>query len=122
MRYKGIKGKVWEAVKAWSRRTRKDCYTCKAKSLFGRNAHAGHYQPVSLVGSNNKKAWDSRFIRLQCGHCNGAGQGMQNVFRANLVKEHGEAVVAQFDREVAAYKTDPVKDWQALLKEYQEIP
>ena len=118
MRYTGIKGKVWERVKAWCRRNYKDCYTCPNKNLEGTNCQTGHYQPVALVGSNNKKAWDKRFIRMQCSRCNGAGQGMQNEFRRNLVKEHGEKVVAQFDKEVKAKKVDKVENWQAVMDDF----
>lgn len=121
MRYKGIKGKAWEAVKAWSRRTYKDCYTCVAKSIVSYNAQAGHYQPVALVGSNNKLAWDERFIRLQCGHCNGAGQGMQVEFRRGLVKEHGETVVAEFDRQVAGKFVNPLKDWKEVIERFNSL-
>lgn len=121
MRYKGIKGKVWEAVKAWSRRNYTNCYTCPAEYLEGQNAQAGHYRPVAIVGANNKKAWDKRFIRLQCGRCNGAGQGQQVTFRRNLVKEHGEKIVAQFDKEVNARKVDPVENWQEIIEEYEKL-
>ena len=121
MRYKGIKGKVWNSVKAWCRRTYTDCYTCPAMELEGSNAHSGHYQPVGLVGSNNKLAWDYRFIRLQCGHCNGTGQGMQNVFRAKLVEEHGEEVVAEFDRQVKGKFVNPVKNWDAIKEEFDSL-
>ena len=110
MRYKGIKGKAWDAVKAWSRRAYKDCYTCPARNLESYNAQAGHYQPVGLVGSNNNKAWDERFIRLQCGRCNGVGQGMQVIFREKLVQEHGEKVVAEYDNAVHSHKIDKVEN------------
>ena len=121
MRYRGAKGKAWEAVRLWCRRKYKHCYTCLAKNLLGQNSQAGHYQPIALVGSNNKKAWDERFIRLQCFTCNGVGQGMQNIFRRNLVKEHGEGVVAKFDKEVKAKKVDPVKDWQGLIDRFNGL-
>lgn len=120
-RYKGIKGKAWDAVKKWCRTKYKDCYTCKAKNLTTYNAQAGHYQPVAIVGSNNKKAWDHRFIRLQCGQCNGAGQGMQVEFRKRLVIEHGEKVVAEFDRAVLAKEVEPIKDWQMVIDDFQRL-
>jgi hypothetical protein len=121
MRYKGEKGRAWEAVKAWCRRTFKDCYTCPAKDLVGQNAHSGHYQPVGLVGSNNARAWDERFIRLQCGFCNGTGQGRQVVFREKLVKEYGERVVAEFDKQVNAKQVNPVKDWQEVIDRFDGL-
>ena len=120
-RYKGIKGKAWKKVKEWCRLTGNTCYTCGARDLTAHNWQTGHYQPVALVGSNNKKAWNENFIRPQCSHCNGAGQGRQVEFRKKLVKELGEEVVAQFDKEVQARKVDPVKDWQGVIDHYQEL-
>lgn len=121
MRYKKLKGKAWNAVKAWCRRTYKHCYTCPARNLESYNAQAGHYQPVGLVGSNNKLAWDSRFIRFQCGYCNGTGQGMQVIFRKNLVKEHGEKVVAEYDRQVKGKFVNPVKSWQEIITHFENL-
>jgi len=116
MRYKGDKGKAWQAVKTWCRATYTDCYTCPARDLQGYNAHSGHCWPVGHVGSNNTLSWDHRQIRLQCGRCNGAGQGMQVQFRAGLVREYGEKEVEEM--EVRRYKVDPVKDWVAVKQKY----
>ena|SRR3990167_953486 len=121
MRYRGEKGHAWESVKRWCRQKFKHCYTCNARNLVSFNANAGHYRPVAIVGSNNKKSWDERFIKLQCGRCNGPGQGEQAIFRANLVKELGEAVVDRFDREVAAKKVSPVKNWQEVIDCFDKL-
>lgn len=121
MRYKGDKGKAWEAVKAWSRRSFKDCYTCGAKDIVSKNAQAGHYRPVAIVGSNNRKAWDERFIRLQCSRCNGAGQGEQVAYRARLVKDLGEEAVYAYDRAVIAKTVDPIKDWRAVRLRFEAL-
>lgn len=119
MRYKGIKGRAWQAVSDWCRRTYKDCYTCPNRNLTGQNAQAGHCWPVSLVGSNNTLSWDEKQIRLQCGHCNGAGQGMQEVFVAKLVQELGQKTVAQLRARV--YKVDPIKDWKAVKEHFETL-
>jgi hypothetical protein len=121
MRYKGDKGKAWEAVKRWCRRTFQHCYTCPAKYLVGINCQTGHYQPVGIVGSNNKLAWDENFIRMQCSHCNGVGQGMQVIFRENLVKEHGEVMVAEFDRQVAGKFYNAVKNWVEIKEHFDSL-
>lgn len=119
MRYKGDKGKAWEAVKRWTRRTFKDCYTCGAREIEGMNAQAGHCWPVAIVGSNNTLSWDERQIRLQCGRCNGVGQGMQEMFIARLIQEHGRSVVASMRARV--YKVDPVKDWKAIREHFDAL-
>jgi hypothetical protein len=113
MRYKGIKGKAWEAIKTRVREREKDCYTCGAKNLIGANAQAGHFLPVAIVGSNNTLSWDERQIHLQCGRCNGVGQGQQVAFRLALVRDYGEEVVKEF--EARRWKVDPVKNWQAII-------
>ena len=121
MRYKGKKAKAWEAVKKAIRATESDCYTCEKTDLIanGFKADSGHYMPVALVGSNNTCSWDRRFIHLQCSHCNGAGQGMQVQYRNHLLRDYGKAIVEEFERQCA--RTSPVKDWDAVRREYEEI-
>lgn len=119
MRYKGAKAKAWEAVKRYTRRVSMDCYTCPKKNLTDPNA--GHYQPVAVVGSNNRLAWDERFIHTQCSHCNGAGQGQQVKYREHLVKDYGEEIVAEYDRRVYGKYVDPIKDWVAVKNHFDGI-
>lgn len=116
MRYKGIKGKCWMALrKKVFEKYGTDCYTCPAKALTAYNLQAGHFLPVGLVGSNNTLSWDIGQIRPQCGRCNGVGQGMQVEFRAHLVKDLGEEAVVEFEKR--RWKVDPIKDWEKLLEE-----
>lgn len=117
MRYTGLKGKAWEAVKHRTRDKEKDCYTCYKMDLIANclKADAGHYKPVAIVGSNNKRAWDERFIHLQCATCNGPGQGMAYEYRTRLVQEYGEELVAEYDRLVKAKHVNPVKNWQEII-------
>jgi hypothetical protein len=119
MRYKGIKGKAWEAVKKSVRRREKHCYTCPAKNLVGKNAQAGHYRPIGQVGSNNTWSWDPRFIHMQCSRCNGAGQGEQAVYRQHLVKDYGEAAVKEFDDNWR--RVSPIKDWDFVIHTFDVI-
>lgn len=119
MRYKGKKGKAWEAVRAYVKTVEKHCYTCPARNLEGKNAQAGHYLPVGLIGSNNKLSWDETQIHLQCGHCNGAGQGMQVQYRLHLLKDYGKATVIAL--EARKYKVDPVKNWDAMIVHYENL-
>lgn len=119
MRYKGIKGKAWDKVKEYVRKKEKDCYTCKARNLSGYNAQAGHYLPVALVGSNNYLSWDIRQIHLQCGRCNGYGQGEQASYREHLIRDYGELTVKDF--ETRRYKVNPIKNWEAIIDGYQAL-
>lgn len=102
-------------MRARTRAKEKHCYTCPARDLEGVNAQAGHYRPVAIVGSNNRRAWDERFIHLQCSRCNGAGQGMTDVYRVRLIQDYGEEIVAEYDRRVRAKHIDPVKNWQEII-------
>lgn len=119
MRWKKDKGRAWEAVRAYVKAKEKHCYTCPAKNLEGQNAQAGHFLPVGLVGSNNKLSWDERQIHLQCGRCNGVGQGEQALFRVHLVRDYGEATVLEL--EARRYKVDAIKDWQKVIGHYQDL-
>ena len=119
MRYKGPKGKAWEAVKLYVRSKEKDCYTCGAKNLAAKNAQAGHYLPVALVGSNNTLSWDERQIHLQCGYCNGAGQGQQVLYRRRLATDYGEEMVQEFEKR--RWKVDPIKDWGKVRLHYESM-
>lgn len=119
MRWKGKKAKAWQAVRAYIKSVETDCCTCGAKDIEGRNAQAGHFLPVALVGSNNTLSWDFRQIHLQCSHCNGAGQGMQVAYRTFLVKKYGEEVVAEL--EARRWKTDPIKNWDDVIAHYEAL-
>lgn len=119
MRYKGLKGKAWEAVKAYTRAKEKDCYTCPARNLNGVNAQCGHYIPVALAGSNNTLSWDEKQIHLQCSRDNGAGQGQAVAYRAHLVRDYGEEVVKEL--ESRRWKVDPIKNWQEVIDRYDNL-
>jgi len=119
MRYKGIKGKAWEAVRAYVKRHEKDCYTCDSKNLQGQNYQCGHFIPVALSGSNNTLSWDYRQIHAQCGRCNGVGQGQQVAYRIKLVAQYGEEVVKEL--EARRWKVDPIKNWQEVIETFNAL-
>lgn len=119
MRYKGKKGKAWEAVRLYIKRIEKNCYTCPAKNLQGQNFQCGHYLPVALSGSNNTLSWDERQIHAQCGRCNGVGQGQQVAYRSHLVSQYGESAVKEL--EARRWKVDPIKDWDAIINHYKAL-
>lgn len=117
MRWKGEKGKAWEAVRASIYRREQDCYTCPKKELVGANRGCGHYLPVALVGSNNTLSWVPELIHLQCMRCNGVGQGMAVEYRNRLVREYGEKRVLEW--ETRRHKIDPVKDWKSVKESFE---
>lgn len=113
------KGLCWELVKKLVRKREKDCYTCHRKDLEGENAHAGHCYPVAQVGSNNTLSWDLRLIHLQCGYCNGTGQGEQGLYEERIKKDYGEAFLQEARQR--RYKSDPIKNWKLKLEELEGL-
>lgn len=118
MRWKGLKAKAWETVRLRIKYEEKNCYTCSKKNLIknGWKADCGHYKPVAIVGSNNTRSWDRRFIHLQCSYCNGPGQGMAIEYRSHLVQDYGEEIVTEFDNNYK--KTSPIKNWQEIISNF----
>lgn len=125
MRWKGEKAKAWEAVRSYVKHKETDCYTCPARNLEGINAQAGHFFPVGLVGSNNRLSWDHRQIHLQCGRCNGVGQGMAIAYRLHLLQDYGKAAVeeleALFYQAARAHISNPVKNWQEIISFFDSL-
>lgn len=119
MRWKGGKGRAWEALRVYiKRRDGDNCFTChRSGPEWGWDT--GHCWPVSLVGSNNTLSWDERQIARQCKYCNGMGQGMQEVFVARLTDELGADVVAELRSRI--HKVDPVKDWDAMRRKFENL-
>ena len=119
MRYVGIKGKVWKAVSRYIRlRDNNVCVTCGKRGEDGWQMQAGHYIPVGLQGSNNRLSWDEYNIHCQCARCNGAGQGEQALMAAYIHRTYGKMKLTELNGRKG--KTDPVKDWQALLDYYKQ--
>ena len=119
MRWKGKKAKAWEAVRTYVKSKETNCYTCEAKDLQGQNAQVGHYLAVAIVGSNNRLSWDEHQLHLQCGRCNGPGQGQQVAYRRHLVEDYGEEVV--LDMEKRRWKVDPIKNWDAIIEHFASL-
>ena len=120
MRYKGIKGKVWEIVRSYIKKREKNCYTCGKMNLEGIDAQCGHYRTVAEVGSNNTRCWDKKVIHLQCSYCNGPRAGAQAKYRARLVQDYGKKWVDEYDREVDAKKYSAIKNWQTIIDNFRE--
>lgn len=119
MRWKGDKGRAWESVRKYIRLRDGDrCFTCQ-RSGPEWSYDTGHCWPVSLVGSNNTLSWDERVIAVQCKYCNGVGQGMQEMFVANLISKYGPKTVNELRARI--HKVDPVRNWKEVRKHFDDL-
>ncbi len=118
MRYKGKKGKLWKLVTEYVRK--RDNYTCItcARRSEGQGMHAGHFIPTGVVGSNNTLNWDPMNIHAQCFSCNVNRGGWGERYAEVMELKYGKDTVEEM--RARRFKVDPVKDWDTLLKEYQE--
>lgn len=94
----------------------KNCYTCEAKNLKGRNCQLGHMIPKSVCGVLLK--YDIRQLRFQCYRCNVWGGGMGATFVKNMIIREGEAYVDQIFRDRNVY-VSPYEHYQYQLEKYK---
>ena len=71
----------------------KECYTCGYKTD---KLHAGHY--ISRYYKVTR--WDENNVRPQCFMCNIWKKGNASIFRANLVRDLGEAIVQKLEKSI----------------------
>lgn len=118
MRYKGPKGKAWEALRKYvCERDGQTCVTCGRTKADGYQMQAGHYQPVGYVGSNNTLSWDEYNVHCQCAFCNGPGQGMQETMAWYIADRYGKKKLEELKSR--RRKIDPVKDWKKIEEYYK---
>lgn len=96
---------------------KKDCYTCPAKNLVGKNCQLGHIPyPKSILGANLK--YDMRVLRWQCFACNINKGGMGAEAYKRMLREEGKAYMDKLEQDrnksVKAYD-----HYLELLKEYK---
>ena len=96
---------------------KKDCYTCPAKNLVGKNCQLGHIPyPKSILGANLK--YDMRVLRWQCFACNINKGGMGAEAYKRMLKEEGKAYMHKLEKDrqksVKAYD-----HYVQLLEEYK---
>lgn len=120
MRYKGLKGKAWEALRMYiCERDDWRCSTCTRTKEQGYQMNAGHYQPMGKVGSNNTLGWDEMNIHCQCVNCNNNGAGEQEKMAEYIRKKYGLKVLNNLKSRI--YKLDPIKDWQAIINKFKKL-
>lgn len=70
------------------------CFTC-GSYCAGKNRQAGHYHADAVCG------WGLRFhplgIHIQCGRCNGMGEGEGALYQQRMVEVYGEEIVRQIN-------------------------
>lgn len=119
MRYKGEKGKAWDALRHYIyKRDDYQCSTCWKSGYDGYKIDAGHYLPMGLCGSNCKLGWDELNIHAQCSHCNNTGQGQQELMGHHINKTYGKGTTDKLRKRLG--KVDPIKDWKELREYYEE--
>jgi len=120
MRYKGLKGKAWDALRHYVyQRDNYTCVTCGRSRDQGYQIQAGHYLPMGSVGSNNKLSWDEFNIHAQCAKCNSTGQGEQELMASHIQRTYGKKKLTELKSR--RYKVDPIKNWQIIIDYYNEI-
>lgn len=120
MRYKGLKGKAWDALRQYVyQRDDYTCVTCGRSRADGYQIQAGHYFPMGHTGSNNALSWDEHNVHAQCTRCNGPGQGEQELMAHYIHRTYGKKKLEELKSR--RYKVDPVKDWQKIITYYNEI-
>lgn len=119
MRYKGDKGKAWDALRKYVyERDNYTCVTCGRTRDEGYQMQAGHFYPMGATGSNNKLSWDEFNVHCQCARCNGPGQGEQAAMEHYIIRTYGKKKLAELKER--RNRVDPVKDWKALTDYYKQ--
>lgn len=118
MRYKGDKGKAWEALRKYViARDGNKCVTCwRTGDEF--QVQGGHYLPMGLCGSNNKLGFDELNVHCQCAYCNMVGQGQQELMGQHINRKYGEGTTDKLRKRLG--KVDKVEDWKKLKELYEE--
>jgi len=112
-----LQRKLWLVVRELAEKTYpKDCYTCGAKSLKGRNCQLGHMIPKSVCGVLLK--YDIRQLRWQCSRCNIWGGGMGATFVKNMIIREGQEYVDKIFRDRNFY-VKPYEHCQYQLERYK---
>ncbi len=80
-----LKKELWELCKQITRARYKNCYTCTAQNLTGRNAQTGHGKPKGALPLRFQ--YDLRNLKLQCLHDNLDLGGCSDIFISKLEQE-----------------------------------
>jgi len=112
-----LQRKLWVVVrKLCGKIYPKNCYTCEAKNLKGRNCQLGHLIPKSTCGILLK--FDIRNLRWQCASCNIWKGGNGAIFLRNMIIREGETYVDQIFRDRNVY-ANPYEYYQYQLEKYK---
>jgi len=89
------------------------CYTCPEWEHWKR-MDCGHF----ISRKYTALRWDERQCKPQCPLCNRAKDGMNNVFKANLIRENGEEFVESL--EIDKHQTIQMRDedYKLLIEQF----
>jgi len=96
------------------------CYTHKPVATDTVTKQLGH-MPWARAELSQTCIYDHRFTRIQCGQCNGTGQGMSMTARERMIAE-GINLDEMWALNLATKgKLHPKKFYQDKIKEYESI-
>lgn len=121
MRYKGIKGKLWDVFSKYIRqrdfKKYGTCITCGKKLNSWQEGDAGHFAPASNCGFD--LLFDEKNVHLECKGDNGFNPGHLIQYKTNLIKRYGQKFVDDLEERYndSRYRGKTTKEW--IKKEYQ---
>ena len=94
------------------------CISCGHDFANGRQAHAGHFVPVS---KSSLLRFNERNINKQCNVCNDHLSGNLIPYKENLIKKIGLDEVAYLEKNQRALKTWTIEELKEIVKYYRVI-
>ena len=122
MRYKGLKGKLWEVFSLYIRlRDLKKwgcCITCGKKVSNISQLQAGHFAPAGNCGFALLFSEDN--VHGECAYDNAFNSGHLIQYKTNLEKRYGKRFVKELEEKYndSRYRGKTMREW--TKKEYAE--
>jgi hypothetical protein len=90
------------------------CYTC-GKRLEETKSQCGHYKSRSHLNTR----YSERNCHCQCVGCNIFRSGNLTVYAVNLLKQYGDDILYDLDKDARKIKRMSVKDFERITKIYK---
>lgn len=99
----------------YAKNGRLQCYTCPKSGTIA-ELQNGHFVPRQYL----RTRWDERNCRPQCYACNLLYNGQPSRFAANLIKEYGEGIIQELEKDrMIPVKLD-IQWYETEIKKYQD--